>query len=163
MTLEAFSQDGALALLEVNDSARGRSYRMVELATEKTKQNLDFLALGEQAALKQGMKALGKNSITRWSQTSPSGDSQAFVTEARGELVLFLQTDTQVFELAFLPRHLSGEDDSKPAEPASVSGITVAWAPDNAHIVVIYRQTTIGMPTMKADRWFSVPVQYPAR
>jgi hypothetical protein len=155
--LEAFSADGALALLRVEDSARGLAYLVVRLDGTKPPRELSADSGQERDARQRGLRALGPEPVTRWSPRHPLTGLEASLTEldAAFAVVTEVAGTPARTPLALLPRHAT-ERRAAATLPASTTGHLVAWSPDGAHLVVIYGQLTQETPPIRADRWFIV-------
>jgi hypothetical protein len=153
VSLEAFSADGGLAVISVDDAARGKGFEVVELGTGKTRQTLQTMALGEREARVKALKALGRDPALAWSNLLPAGAGRVYFSEDGPEFALMVDAGDGAASLARLPRHTS-------PEPASASAVTVAVAPGGAHVLVIYRQTTADSPSLVSDRWFALPLAF---
>jgi hypothetical protein len=153
VSLEAFSADGTLAALAIDDAARGKGFEVVELGTGKTRQTLQTMALGEREARVKALKALGRDPVTTWSNLLPGEAGRVYFSEDGPAFAVMIDAGEGAATLAKLPRHTS-------PEPASASAVTVAVAPGGAHVLVIYRQSTADSPSLVSDRWFALPVAF---
>jgi hypothetical protein len=144
-SLEGFSADGQVALLRIDDSARGRSFLLLSLDGEAPPRHLPAdTPAQEQAAL----RALGRAPALDLSAQHPVTAAHAMLLErpdAHAVMLVAPEAERPTL-LALLPR-------SPDATPA---GHLLAWAPGGAHLFVRLRERSRETPRMEADRWFSL-------
>ena len=157
VSLEAFSADGALVLLRVDDSARGLAF--IALCLDGSKQPRHFPADGslERDVRQRGLRALGPKPVTHWSARHPTTGHEVAFSETATAFAVLTEVDGSEarFPLALLPRHAT--EGAGGPQPSSATKHVLAWAPGGGHLVVIYGQLTRDAPALRADRWYIIP------
>jgi hypothetical protein len=154
-SLEAFSADGALALLRVDDSARGLAFLVLTLDGSAPPRALPADGGLERDARQKGLKTLGPRPVTHWSSRHPVTGLEVDLSEREASFAVLTEVagSTERFPLALLPRHVTTGGAEGPL-PASLTARLLAWAPGGRHLLVVYGQLTLDVPAVRADRWF---------
>jgi hypothetical protein len=150
--LEGFSQDGATALLRVEDAAVGSFLQTVDLAVTpvpKLVKSWQFQDLTEPVAYQQALRALKPQAAGPQSARNAAG--VMLLAADAGERVLVLASKGErAVPIAALPR-LRDADGLL----ADVGGVKLAWDPSGRRALVIHGQRLLAAPGFESQ-WLHV-------
>lgn len=155
VSLVAFSGDGAIALLRVEDDVVGDLFKTVDLTTgpvPKVVKTWLFQGLTETVALKQAMRSLKSPAPFPTSQTNAAGVSLVAADMGPALVVLAMKGERAV-PVAKIPR-LSDEDGV--AAEAAVTDL--AWDPTGTRVVIVHRQKLAAAPGFESSWVHVIPL-----
>lgn len=151
--LVGFSQDGATALLRVEDDAVGDYFATVDLRVAPVpkviKTWLFQASLTEPIALKQALRGIKPQAAGPPSQKNAAGVALVATDDGARVVVLAMKGERAV-PIATLPR-LADED----GVPADVSVVKLAWDPTGTRALVIHGQRLAAAPGFESQ-WVHV-------
>lgn len=178
-SLEAFSADGATALLRLEDSLRGPGHLLLRLDGTVAPRALPG---GTPALLQTALRALGRDRITRLSARHPTLEVQAIVLERPDAHAVILAEDLDGGPpdrgpqgQAATPAPVAQVASGRPFGPdracglallallprapgASPAGYLAAWAPGGRQLFVRVRERSDEPPHVERDSWFALQV-----
>lgn len=158
VSLIAFSQDGATALLRIEDASVGNLFKTVDLNVTPVPKLIKtwlFQAPEEAATLKLALRALKSQAPGPASAKNKAGVSLVAADDGERIVVLAMKGERSV-PIATLPR-LRDEDGVL----ADVSLTKLAWDPTGARAVLIHAQKLAAAPGFESD-WVHVIAVDPA-
>lgn len=152
VSLVAFSEDGRVALLRIEDDAVGDLFKTVDLTTgpvPKLIKTWFFQSLTEPVALRQALRAIKPQAPPPASQVNQAGVTLV-AADHGARVVIYAMKGERAVPLAELPR-LSDAD----GVPADVSVMKLAWDPSGARALVIHGQRLAAAPGFESQ-WVHV-------
>ncbi len=152
------SQDGATALLRIEDDAVGDLFKSVDITVmpvPKLIKSWLFQSLTEPIALKQALRALKPQAPGPASQKNQAGVSLVATDDGERVVILAMKGERAV-PIATLPR-LRDEDGVL----ADVSIVKLAWDPTGTRALVIHAQKLAAAPGFESQ-WLHVVAVDPA-
>jgi|GEM_PF-1479898 len=155
VSLVAFSQDGASALLRIEDDIVGDLFKTVDLTVTPVPMLIKtwlFQSLTEPVALKQALRAVKPQAPGPASQKNQAGVSLVASDDGERIVVLAMKGERAV-PIATLPR-LRDEDGVL----ADVSVVKLAWDPTGTRAIVIHAQKLAAAPGFESQWVHVIPV-----
>ena len=152
VSLVAFSGDGTVALLRVEDDAVGDLFKTVDLTTgpvPKVVKTWLFQGLTETVALKQAMRSLKSPAPFPTSQTNAAGVT-LMGADIGDAIVVLAMKGERALPIATVPR-LVDEDGVR----SQATVIDLAWDPTGTRVVIVHRQKLQAAPGFESS-WVHV-------
>lgn len=152
VSLVAFSEDGRVALVRIEDDAVGDLFKTVDLTSgpvPKLIKTWFFQSLTEPVALRQALRAIKPQAPPPASQQNAAGVTLVAADHGAKVLVYAMKGERAV-PIAELPR-LKDAD----GVPADVSVAKLAWDPSGTRAVVIHGQRLAAAPGFESQ-WMHV-------